>query len=329
MPRLDPIAVSKMFTDQMPDPNLRSRVLGAQVEVAESLEDQRREDALRRAVLETDDYDEASKQYLNEGGDPNVGLDLRERGEKQKERRRSQRLDDAKIGEAFVGVMRGLPGVTPETYKPWRSQIARYAEMLGEDVSEIPTEYDEAFVAEARERLKPAIEKIGGHEFFRQGNEYSHIKPEKPAERWRALTPPEVAGAGLPAGGAYRINSSGKVETIVSPRSAGGGQQITQAQQANNAEIDAARQAILGLTRDEIIRRTQPQTATGRENPDYDPYLASTVKRALDRKVGDDPDFARITGQFHNPGSQGPAAPANPQAMSDAQLLQSLGIGAP
>ena len=66
---------------------------------------------------------------------------------------------------------------------------------------------------------------------------------------------------------------------------------LTAAQRANNAEIDAARQAIEGLGRDDILKRTQAATATGRDNPDFDPYLSKLVKTATQRKVGDDPDF--------------------------------------
>lgn len=76
-------------------------------------------------------------------------------------------------------------------------------------------------------------------------------------------------------------------------RSAGGG--LTLAQQRSNAEIDAAREAVAGMSPDEIRKRTAKTTDTGRENPDYDPGLARAAALANRRKVGDDADFDQRT----------------------------------
>lgn len=62
-------------------------------------------------------------------------------------------------------------------------------------------------------------------------------------------------------------------------------------QQRGNAEIDAARARISGLTPDEIKRKTANFTATGRENPEYDPTLAKAVTLANRRKIGSDNEF--------------------------------------
>ncbi|MHB1176515.1 MAG: hypothetical protein ACYCZJ_15470 [Sulfuriferula sp.] len=69
------------------------------------------------------------------------------------------------------------------------------------------------------------------------------------------------------------------------------GDRITPAQDANNKEIDAARRRLTGMSADDVRRKTQPYTATGRENPDYDPQLAATARLANQRKVGDDQTF--------------------------------------
>ncbi len=66
---------------------------------------------------------------------------------------------------------------------------------------------------------------------------------------------------------------------------------LTTAQQRSNAEIDAARSAIAGLSPEEIKRKTANFTSTGRENPDFDPMLAKSVSQANRRKFGDDQDF--------------------------------------
>lgn len=65
----------------------------------------------------------------------------------------------------------------------------------------------------------------------------------------------------------------------------------TNAQKAKNVEIDLARQTIEGMTQEEIKRRTQQFTNTGRENSEYDSQLAGRMKRAYQRKVGDDQWF--------------------------------------
>lgn len=65
----------------------------------------------------------------------------------------------------------------------------------------------------------------------------------------------------------------------------------TMSQASRNAEIDAARERIAGMDPAEIKRRTANYTATGRENPDFDPTLAKAVSLAGRRKIGDDPHF--------------------------------------
>lgn len=86
-------------------------------------------------------------------------------------------------------------------------------------------------------------------------------------------------------------------------RSAGGS--LSQAQQRSNAEIDAARDAVAGLTPDELRKRTAKTTDTGRENPDYDPRLARASSLAARRKVGSDDLFDQRTAK--QPETQAPA----------------------
>lgn len=72
-------------------------------------------------------------------------------------------------------------------------------------------------------------------------------------------------------------------------REATGG--LTLAQQRQNAEIDAAREAVAGMDPAEIRKRTAKTTDTGRENPDYDPTLAKATSLANRRKIGADDVF--------------------------------------
>lgn len=80
---------------------------------------------------------------------------------------------------------------------------------------------------------------------------------------------------------------------------------LTSMQKVRNAEIDAARRKIEGLDSETIKAKTQRYSATGRENPQYDDQLATRVRLANKRKVGDDDWFDSQNGI----GEQPPAAP--------------------
>lgn len=67
--------------------------------------------------------------------------------------------------------------------------------------------------------------------------------------------------------------------------------QLNLPQRRTNAEITAARLAVAGLTPEEIKRKTASFTATGRENPEYDPKLAKAVSTAGRRMYGTDDEF--------------------------------------
>lgn len=66
---------------------------------------------------------------------------------------------------------------------------------------------------------------------------------------------------------------------------------LTAMQKVRNAEIDAARRKIEGLDSETIKAKTQRFSATGRENPQYDDQLATRVRLANKRKVGEDDWF--------------------------------------
>lgn len=75
----------------------------------------------------------------------------------------------------------------------------------------------------------------------------------------------------------------------------------TPAQRVRNVEIDKAREKIADLSPEEIKRRTQTHTATGRENADYDPLLAARVRTANRRKYGEDDWFDRQDSEAAQP----------------------------
>lgn len=84
----------------------------------------------------------------------------------------------------------------------------------------------------------------------------------------------------------------GVIDVARNKATSGGG--LTVPQQRTNEEIQMAREYVAGLSPEEIQRRTQQYSATGRINDEYDPMLASKVRQAQHRKYGEDADFANI-----------------------------------
>lgn len=69
------------------------------------------------------------------------------------------------------------------------------------------------------------------------------------------------------------------------------GDRLTLGERRTNFEIDAARKAVAGLSPEEIRRRTQKQTDTGRENLHFDSAIERAASLANRRKIGDDAEF--------------------------------------
>lgn len=113
---------------------------------------------------------------------------------------------------------------------------------------------------------------------------------------------------------------AGWVEQSRGPRTVAKPGGITPTQERRNVEIDNARRIIRekGVTPQEIVRRSQPQDAMGRPNPDYDPQLGAAVRLARQRKTGaDDPDHESILDMIYGttisqpkPGTDATGAPA-------------------
>ena len=93
---------------------------------------------------------------------------------------------------------------------------------------------------------------------------------------------------------------------------------------------DAARDAVAGLTPQDIMKRTAKATNTGRENPDYDPGLARQAGLANRRKIGDDEFFdGRSKGQ---PSASNPKAAGTPKeralsAMTADPAMKGFSLG--
>ena len=84
------------------------------------------------------------------------------------------------------------------------------------------------------------------------------------------------------------------------------GEGLTVAQKRENAEIQQARAALdrEGLSHEDVMRIAKSQRDTGRDNPEYSPFINGRVRQATRRKYGDDPDYAATYGRYLTPGPE-------------------------
>ncbi len=93
---------------------------------------------------------------------------------------------------------------------------------------------------------------------------------------------------------------------------------ITEPQKANNAEIAKAREQLqsLAMDRQQLHDAITPSDPINPYSPPRDPMIASLVRRALQHKVGDDPNFASMYDYVYGPEPYRPpgASPDRPAA---------------
>ena len=116
---------------------------------------------------------------------------------------------------------------------------------------------------------------------------------------------------------------------------------VTEPQKANNAEIDQARAQLqsLAMNRQDLQDALRPSDPMNPYSPPRDPMIATLVRKALQRKVGDDPRFAGMydyvygTEPYQRPGMFGPQGegglPAPAQAPGTAPTLLPPGKSVP
>ncbi|MFT3960499.1 hypothetical protein [Propionivibrio sp.] len=119
----------------------------------------------------------------------------------------------------------------------------------------------------------------------RQASEAAYRQPD-PSKQYVRL------GAGEQL---YRIGQDGSLTHQVG---ASAPKPLTEAQQLHNYEVMAARNRLKAMSPEEIRRKTQRATDTGRDNADFDPTLARQLLLASRRLYGNDPWFdAQSSGQ--------------------------------
>jgi hypothetical protein len=185
------------------------------------------------------------------------------------DRQRESAMRDLEVFASLLKVVKGAP---PERREEAYRRAREIAIKRGADPAQIPEAYDETFID-----LKIA-EVLGAAEVLAQGQGFTLSE------------------------GQTRFGPDGQPIASL-PKSPGG--DLTPAQRANNVEIAAARKAILSnpkyrnLDAEKIARFTTETRSSGLDNPDYDANLATLLRRALQRKVGDDPEFERLYRQWY------------------------------
>jgi hypothetical protein len=125
---------------------------------------------------------------------------------------------------------------------------------------------------------------------------------------------------------------TGEWEPIGGPRSPTGRERgLTLAQESLNEERDVMRDEVRSVLdelppgvslMDEAVRRSKKESATGRENPDYDGgELLKSVRAARRRKYGDDPEHEKFVASLNEkrrPPEQAGAGQPQPAAQSPA-----------
>lgn len=227
----NPLQVSNMFAQMMPDPKADRQNMLGDVQALESMRGIKNQNMLSQILAENPDYGNAASAYLEQGGDANTALKLR--GLAQGEEDRALAAEDRTLAAEdraralagdFEEVMGKVHTLTPQTYGAWAARARKIAEAAGQDPADIPEAYDEAFIMEAREAMKqasrPTLEQVGGRDALYDPSKNAWSL-EKPSTRstWNTLSSEQAQAMGLPEGGTYRMSSDGRVEPITRPPS--------------------------------------------------------------------------------------------------------------
>lgn len=105
------------------------------------------------------------------------------------------------------------------------------------------------------------------------------------------------------------------------------GTQITPSQDSNNKEIERARKYLLGLPvpegsdlASEVQRMGVSMQLSGRENPDYNPFIDRLMRQAGNRMIGEDPGYDQFLTKIMGP--RWNQAAVNTPGNSHAQVIE-------
>lgn len=146
----------------------------------------------------------------------------------------------------------------------------------------------------------------------------AELTPTSPAQNYFGISPQRNTALGLLG----QIDPKAAVKSLVNPTD-----RPSLAQQANNTEINSAREYLLGLRkqlqpgeslRDLFTRMSKSASDTGRSNPLYDPQISRIFRTATQRKVGLDDTYDPFMGELDR------AADVHPLPTDTSSSLQTL-----
>lgn len=159
-------------------------------------------------------------------------------------------------------------------------------------------------------------------EKFEEARKTTAAAAEKSADRQNKKEVAKIYADGRMYGAEVGADAEIEAAEIRALRSNHGPKGLTTAQQRTNDSIFAARRQLTGMTQDDVLARTQSHTATGRENPNYDPSLARAVKLAQSRLYGDDPAHDTFTAGRQQQGGAQPKASTGGAKQTPLQAAQ-------
>ena len=194
---MNPIAVSNMFMQKIPDEGERQQNMLRQIQMAEHVKQGVERNQLSQILAANpNNYAAAAKSAADYGLDPQSILSLRtlanadtDRALAAEDRARKQMADKVTYGTALQKLHKDAGFLTSETYAPWRDTARQLAKLAGVE-SNVPDEYNANYVARARATMEPLIKTLGEYDFV-VGPDGKHTQLKKPAAP-RAQRPVQV-----------------------------------------------------------------------------------------------------------------------------------------
>lgn len=235
---------------------------------------------------------------LAKAGDVEGALDVHKTMEGRETAALDRKKTELDIEKSRVNILNTIDQMNERD----RERTLKNIELIGSSQAGVYTEYEKLLGSgvpepEARQRVQPLYTQSVSY-LTRNGMGAGKLPPSFDPEVSRAAVDLAMSVKDQFA----RADGDGRE----------GAGKLTPTQESNNREIDEARSILerKNLSKEEILRRTQKYTDTGRMNANYDPYIESIVKKATQRKVGEDPGFEEVYGKYIGGVSDNPVSTA-------------------
>jgi hypothetical protein len=226
---------------------------------------------------------------------------------------RGESEDPTAIIDAYMAAAEAMPDQVRQARLAGALDVAkRYWQLVTNNELGLPRLQAQQQKNETQAAIEAGVPQAQGQQQLLEathgGAQAAGLKADAQARAQAAYRPHPAADPDSPTG--LRTTSDLKAIEGGLPAAPPAGSAPTLAQQANNAEVDAARETLtkLGLSHAEIIARMQKASDTGMPNNKFDPFVERLARIASQRKTGPDPDFETTWRSIFNPAQ--PAAPA-------------------